>query len=97
MDALGLSQRCGNGGKGIGVKCVYGEYLYLIKFEGVFYCTASRRRFFGDTLLQLSSFFWGGEGGVFVLLRESAHASKVAIPHSVRNMQMFVLRFFLDG
>lgn len=36
MDALGLSQRCGNGGKGIGVKCVYGEYLHLKKrVEGV--------------------------------------------------------------
>lgn len=31
MDALGLSQRCGNGGKGIGVKCIYGEYLHLKK------------------------------------------------------------------
>lgn len=29
MDGLGLSQRCGNGGKGIGSECVYGEYLHL--------------------------------------------------------------------
>lgn len=51
--------------------------------------------FWGYITSALFVFFWGG-GGFFVLLRESAHASKVAIPHSVRNMQMFVLRFFLD-
>ena len=36
MDALGFSQRRGNGGKGIGVKCVYGEYLHLKKKFGLF-------------------------------------------------------------
>lgn len=34
MDGLGLSQRCGNGGKGIGSKRVYGEYLHLKKRLG---------------------------------------------------------------
>lgn len=67
MDALGLSQRCGNGGKGIGVKCVYGEYLYLIKFEGVFSCTASRRRFLGIHYSSSIRFFFG-----FVLFRVCA-------------------------
>lgn len=37
MDALGFSQRRGNGGKGIGVKCVYGEYLHLKKRFGLFW------------------------------------------------------------
>lgn len=38
------------------------------------------KAFFGDTLLQLSLFF----RGAFVLLRESAHATKLTIPYFFR-------------
>lgn len=60
MDALGLSQRCGNGGKGIGVKCVYGEYLHLKKGLKVFLMHCLEKAFWGSFLVihyyQLS---WG--------------------------------------
>lgn len=49
------------------------------------------KAFFGHTLLQLSSFFFG-----FVLLRESAHASKAAIPilSETCRVDMFARRVF---
>lgn len=50
MDALGLSQRCGDGGKGIGGKCVYRKYLHLMNQVGmvgggVFFSNANREAF----------------------------------------------------
>lgn len=51
MDALGLSQRCGDGGKGIGGKCLYRKYLHLMNQVGMmgggfFFSNANREAYF---------------------------------------------------
>lgn len=78
MDALGLSQRCGDGGKGIGGKCLYRKYLHLMNQVGMvgggfFFSNANREAF--SLFFFVRDFFFGATLPLFFL--------KFAIPGTI--------------